>query len=297
MPSDIRKLEIEEFVLRALIGREMHGYEIIGELKRMGINSGHNYVYTILANMERRGSLTGRWEGNRTRRPSRHFYRLSEQGRQELDTKVRDAVDLIMALFLSRAPMGSPRTFERICSKLGAPLPKGRLVIAASDCNPAVSLQLYAHRLIGDLPGANVYLVKPPDLRFHLQPTGATVLDGRRDNLPFKDEFADSLFLLGIPSYASEEKTLNECARVLNRSGSLLVKQPNTLTTDRAPRQITGYEYFGKLFYEIYDRDKTVSIGELIKLLSNRFETVKDGVFGGSTWLYAHAKRGLPPHG
>lgn len=291
MPSDIRKLEIEDFVLRALIGREMHGYEIIGELQRMGIRSGYNYVYTVLSEMERRGALSGRWEGNRTRRPSRHFYRLSEQGKQELQMKVRDAVDLIMALFLSSAPMGSPKTFERICSKLGAPLPKGRLVIAASDCNPAVSLQLYAHRLIGNLPDAAVYLVKPPELRFHEQPTGATVLDGRRNNLPFKDEFADSLFLLGIPSYASEEETVEECARVLNRNGGLLVKQPNTLTTDRTPRQITGYEYFGKLFYEIYDRDKTVSIRELMKLLSNRFKTVKDGVFGGSTWLYAHTKR------
>lgn len=257
----------------------------------MGIGSGHNYVYMILSEMEKRGALSGRWEGNRTRRPSRHFYSLSIKGKQELDMKVRDAIDLIMALFLSRAPMGSPKTFKSICSKLGAPLPRGRFVIAASDCNPAVSLQLYAHRLIGDLPGANVYLVKPPELRILEQPTGATVLDGRRDNLPFKDGFADSLFLLGIPSYSSAEETVEECTRVLNRNGSMLVKQPNTLTTDRAPRHIAGYEYFGKLFYEIYDRDKTVSIKELIKLLSDHFNSVRDGVFGGSTWLYAHGKR------
>ena len=277
--------------MRALIGKELHGYQIIADLRRMGINSGHNYVYTILSGMEERGLLTGRWEGNRTRRPSKHFYTLSDRGRLKLEAKAREAIDLLNALFLPKLPMGSPAAFRKIYSKLGAPLPTGRFVIAAPDSNPAVSNQMFMHQLIAGLPDTSVYFVKPPEFRFYEPPSGTTVLDGRRNNLPFKDEFADSLLLFGIPSYSTVEETIGECARVLNKNGSILVKHPNSLTTDRAPKAMAGYEYFGKLFYEIYDRDKVVSIRGLMQILSSRFESVKEGVFGGSTWACAHEKK------
>ncbi len=137
-----------------------------------------------------------------------------------------------------------------------------------------------------------MYIVKPEGAQFYDPPLGVTVLDGRRNDLPFKDGFADFLLVAGLPAYSSVDETIKECERVLNDEGHFILKHPNSLTEDRAPKYLAGYEQYAKLVYETYDLDKVVDLGNLVRRLSTQFESVKEHVIGGSTWIHAHRKKG-----
>jgi hypothetical protein len=54
---------------------------------------------------------------------------------------------------------------------------------------------------------------------------------------------------------------------------------------------MAGYDYFGKLIYEIYEKDKMVSIQSVAELLRGQFESVNDAIIGGSTDICAHSKK------
>ncbi|MDG6921781.1 MAG: PadR family transcriptional regulator [Nitrososphaerota archaeon] len=286
MPGDIKKSAIEDLVVRSLADRELYGYELMQRLRMMGIRTASNYLYEILSELEGQGLLKGRWAANPTGKPGRHYYSLSRQGRRKLDDMVKEAIDLIQERVLLVSARGSPSTFKKICTVLGAPVPRGKFVIALPYGNPATSYQIYAHRLTGSLPNAEVYIVKPPGMYFSDQPSGATILDGHRNNMPFKDGFADFLLMAGLPSDASIIDTIQECGRVLKVEGHFVLKHPNSLTTDRAPKEPAGYEQYSKLVYEIYERDKTINTRELIRILTRRFGSVKEKVIGGSTWFH-----------
>lgn len=290
MRGDIKKLAIRGLVVRALAGREMYGFEIQARLRTMGIHTGTNYLYEILTGMERDGILEGRWASNPSGKPRRHYYGLGKGGQEELDRMVRESIDLIQEKLLLNSPKGSPETFKKILASISSPAPRGIVIVALPDGSPAVSYQLHVRGLIGSLPRGRFYVVKPAKTHFYDPPTGVTILDGRRDDMPLKDGFADFLLLPGIPRHSSLEGTFDECARVLNAKGHLLLKQPNSLTEERAPQNLAGYEQYSKLVYETYDNDRMVSLREVMRTLSKRFASVSEKVFGGSTWIHACRK-------
>lgn len=288
---DIKKLAIRRSTIRSLAGRERYGQEILAELQLMGIRTGPNYLYEILAEMEDEGLLKGRWAPNPIGKPDRHYYSLAEGGKKELDRMVRDSIDLISEMVLMRRMRESPRMLTEVLSKLGSPLPRGRLVVALPDGDPGLAYWLHLHSLVGNLREVSLYVVKPPDGRFRDPPPGVTVLDGRRNDLPLKDGFADFLLVSGLPRDSPLEAAAKEFARVLNPAGHLLLRQSNSFTEDRAPRYMTGYEHWANLVYEVYDRDKTVNVRALLRVLSKSFRSVNDEIIGGSTWVHAHSKK------
>ncbi len=290
--GDVKKLAIKRSAFRAIAGREMYGQEILAELRLMGIRTGSNYLYEILLEMEKEGLLKSRWAPNPTGKPDRHYYSLSEGGKRELDGMVRDAIDLISERVLLSRARDSPGMLREVISKLGAPRPRGRLIAALPESSPGISYWLHFNSVVAGLRNVSLYVVKPPNSYFRDPPPGVTILDGRRNDLPFKDEFADFLLISGLPADSSVERTVKECARVLNPKGSLVLRQSNSFTEDRAPRYLTGYEHWAKLVYQIYDRDKMVNIRDLLRTLSRSFGSVHDEVIGGSTWVYAHEKKG-----
>lgn len=143
MASDIKKFAIRRLVLRALVGREMYGYEITARLRMTGIRTGTNYLYEILSEMEGEGLLRGRWVTNPSGKPRRHYYSLGERGRQEFEMMVKESIDLVHERLLLTGAKGSPGLLKEAFSRIGAPLPRGRMVVALPESNPAISYQLH----------------------------------------------------------------------------------------------------------------------------------------------------------
>ncbi len=104
MPADdlqLKKGSAEVLVLSALTDGPLHGYEImkrISALSRGGIHFQAASLYTILARMEGRDWIVGKWveAGGRRRR----YYRLSRAGKQQLAEQRESLRKFISALEL-----------------------------------------------------------------------------------------------------------------------------------------------------------------------------------------------------
>lgn len=291
MRGDIKKLAIKRSVLRTIALKDRYGNEILEDLRLAGIQPKSNYLYEILSEMEKEGLIRGRWSLNSGGRPSRHYYGLAEGGEKELDHMVWESFDLINERVLLARVKETPGMLDAVFSKIDVPAPTGKFVAVLPESNPAVSYWLHLHSQIATFQNTTLYVVKPPNIPFPDPPSGITVLDGRRSNLPLKDGFADYLLMAGLPADSGVEETLEECARILNNDGHLILKHPNSLSEDRSQKSVAGYEYFANLLYEIYDRDGMINFGIVLKMLSRRFQKVSEGIFGGSTWIHAYSKK------
>jgi len=86
-PVGIGRGDLSLIVLGALAAREMYGYELVGELRRLSggvFDLPEGTVYPALRRLERRGLLSGRWvETDAGVR--RRYYAVTRDGERALD--------------------------------------------------------------------------------------------------------------------------------------------------------------------------------------------------------------------
>jgi DNA-binding PadR family transcriptional regulator len=287
--EDLRRL-----VLRTLVEREAYGYELLGELAAKGVELRPNYLYMILAEMERDGLLLGRW----TRRPGgagprRHVYTLSEKGEKEYTNLVKDSLGLLMGAFFhhNQTREDITRHKERVRDLVDsldtAPhnLKGARVVIAIPSYDPLVCFPLYYYAWAEAFPNASIHLVKPRHLKLPASRPNVSLLDGSRNDIPLKDGFADLVVLEGIPNNATARETVAECMRVLKNGGNLIVRVSNSMTEERRSNYMSLFYFIERSFYELQGEDGKVSVNGLKKMLARHFADVRDSEFQGNTTL------------
>ncbi len=96
-------------ILSILLGGEDYGYQIIQKVKEISGGSlewSDKMLYPVLHRMEKEGFLVSRWkmsEGGRLRR----YYRITENGRRELDKERRQWQSVTQALTRLWKPLPS----------------------------------------------------------------------------------------------------------------------------------------------------------------------------------------------
>lgn len=83
-------------VLSVLIGGPMHPYEIARVLKHWGkeesIKIRYGSLYTVVQDLEKRGLVEAEGTAREGHRPERTVYRLTPDGRQELEERLRELI-------------------------------------------------------------------------------------------------------------------------------------------------------------------------------------------------------------
>jgi DNA-binding PadR family transcriptional regulator len=83
-------------VLSVLIGGPMHPYEIARVLKHWGkeesIKIRYGSLYTVVQDLEKRGLVEAEGTARAGHRPERTVYRLTADGRQELEERLRELI-------------------------------------------------------------------------------------------------------------------------------------------------------------------------------------------------------------
>jgi DNA-binding PadR family transcriptional regulator len=81
-------------VLAMLVDRSMHPYEIAQLLKHRGkdqtIKIRYGSLYTVVQRLEKQGFVVAEGTAREGRRPERTVYRLTEDGREELEDRLRE---------------------------------------------------------------------------------------------------------------------------------------------------------------------------------------------------------------
>jgi DNA-binding PadR family transcriptional regulator len=96
-------------ILSILIGGEDYGYQIIQRVKEISggtLEWSDNMLYPVLRRLEKGGLLISRWKISKEGR-LRRYYRITEQGREELDSERRQWMSVNQALSKLWKPLPS----------------------------------------------------------------------------------------------------------------------------------------------------------------------------------------------
>ena len=170
-----------------------------------------------------------------------------------------------------------------------------RLVIASPTYHPLICFPKFYYALSEAYPKSDIYVVKncwekPLNGRKNL-----TFLDGSRDEIPLKDNFADYVLLQGFPKASSVADTIGECLRVSKEDGCLFVEIPSMLAEEKRVSHITIFpECVLKLFYELCGQDRSVRMQDVEKMLSTHFDRVRSVEVRSKIIFYAARKKDKP---
>jgi len=96
-------------ILSILIRDEDYGYQIIQRVKDISggtLEWSDNMLYPVLRRLEKGGLLVSRWKISKKGR-MRRYYRITEQGREELDSERRQWMSVNQALSKLWRPLPS----------------------------------------------------------------------------------------------------------------------------------------------------------------------------------------------
>ncbi len=85
-PSDRPPRFLKAFLLLFLLMKETHGYDLIEQLKKIGVQYETyeiGYVYKTLRNMEKEGDIESRWDV-KDKGAAKRIYRITEKGKKTL---------------------------------------------------------------------------------------------------------------------------------------------------------------------------------------------------------------------
>jgi DNA-binding PadR family transcriptional regulator len=131
-------------VLSVLIGGPMHPYEIARVLKHWGkeesIKIRYGSLYTVVQDLEKRGLVEAEGTARAGHRPERTVYRLTPDGRQELEERLRELIS---------EPVKEYPLFASALS-LVTVLPPGEVAVLLNERLRTLELEIVASRAMLD---------------------------------------------------------------------------------------------------------------------------------------------------
>jgi DNA-binding PadR family transcriptional regulator len=131
-------------VLSGLIGGPMHPYEIARVLKHWGkeesIKIRYGSLYTVVQDLEKRGLVEAEGTAREGHRPERTVYRLTPDGRQELEERLRELIS---------DPVKEYPVFASALS-LVTVLPPGEVAVLLGERLRTLELEIVAARAMLD---------------------------------------------------------------------------------------------------------------------------------------------------
>ncbi|MDJ0270515.1 MAG: PadR family transcriptional regulator, partial [Aigarchaeota archaeon] len=174
------------------------------------------YIYVVLTKMERSGLLRGKWRIEKGRR--KHIYTITEFGITEFKRQQKASLDYLIASYihmnfaelnLRNIIQIYSKYYNWLFKRLGVNIESSReanfiLSIPYQDsplCNAITVLAISEA-----FPYFWIYLVNPPEIKFHEEKNNLVIVKGWRDNIPLKDCFADYLHLIGSPKTPQKKR-------------------------------------------------------------------------------------------
>ena len=248
-------------MLRALHGKELHGYAIQRELTSAGFQVEVGNLYRVLRSMEEQTQVRSRWSDSH-RGPKKRVYSVGPEGRRRREVMLREAIYTLLQAYADYLTAHvAPQTEDL----------EGTIVVVTSPFFDPVR-QTVLRRISSRLARGRLYLVKPPQVSFEYDHRKVTILDGSHLNIPIKDGTATGVIFNDIPSGSEMDLALDEAVRVLDPKGWLSIATlfPTRPSDDPAPLSV----YLFRLMATLFGNIPSVEPEELERRLRERFRSV-----------------------
>ena len=237
----MKKRDLKVNILRFLMARDMHGYEIGRKLSSRGLSGQLSYIYQVLSEMRKEGLIKSIWQ-NRNNGRKRKVYSLAIGGREELQTTLKDIISSVHEFYsdyLARLPakdwlikwegmlisneMKEPSTFVFVVDKPSA-LRVYQFI-----------LEYYCNKV-----GRDVYLVKEKSIDFSVNLKNLVAMTGSHTEIPLRRDFADVVVAFDPPKPELLEEAVTEFHRVVKKDGVAAIGYPN-IEEQEAPLTIGAF--------------------------------------------------------
>ena len=278
----MRKDVLERAVLRALHGKELHGYAIQRELTSAGFQVEVGNLYRVLRSMEEQTQVRSRWSDSH-RGPKKRVYSVGPEGRRRREVMLREAIYTLLQAYADYLTAHvAPQTEDL----------EGTIVVVTSPFFDPVR-QTVLRRISSRLARGRLYLVKPPQVSFEYDHRKVTILDGSHLNIPIKDGTATGVIFNDIPSGSEMDLALDEAVRVLDPKGWLSIATlfPTRPSDDPAPLSV----YLFRLMATLFGNIPSVEPEELERRLRERFRSVHRVALADESVFNAWDRRPVSP--
>ena len=269
-------------MLRALHGKELHGYAIQRELTSAGFQVEVGNLYRVLRSMEEQTQVRSRWSDSH-RGPKKRVYSVGPEGRRRREVMLREAIYTLLQAYADYLTAHvAPQTEDL----------EGTIVVVTSPFFDPVR-QTVLRRISSRLARGRLYLVKPPQVSFEYDHRKVTILDGSHLNIPIKDGTATGVIFNDIPSGSEMDLALDEAVRVLDPKGWLSIATlfPTRPSDDPAPLSV----YLFRLMATLFGNIPSVEPEELERRLRERFRSVHRVALADESVFNAWDRRPVSP--
>ena len=224
----MKKHDLKIAILRLLMLKEMHGYEIGRHLTTVGQSGQLSYIYQILSEMRKEGLIKSIWLKG-TLGAKKKVYSLDTHGWQELQNTLHELVNSIHEFYMDYLARLPPEKWllkwERMITNIVPELSLLNLVFVT--VNPQIktyqfALEYYSKKIKGD-----IYLVTQKSKLLTLNLNNVVVLNGDHTNIPLKKNFADAIIAFDPPQIEILPDSIAEFCRVVKEDGVAALGFPN----------------------------------------------------------------------
>jgi DNA-binding PadR family transcriptional regulator len=256
----MKKHDLKVSILRFLMLREMHGYEIGRQLSNDGVGSQLSYVYQVLSEMKNEGLIKSYWKRSNSG-PKIKVYGLETRGWQELQATLKNLVNNVHEFYIDYLARLPPEQWllkwERMITDIVPDLPSKTIVFVAAKAY-ALKAYRYALEFTCQKTGRDIYLItdKSSDLNLNLR--NLVTMSGSHAEIPLRADFADVVLAFDPPKPKTLNESVAEFSRVVRRDGAAAIGYPSIEKED----PLTIGAFIEKIHYELdasdFPDDKTI---------------------------------------
>jgi DNA-binding PadR family transcriptional regulator len=291
MENHLKTSELRLNTLKIVRQAECCGYEIHKKLEAQGVEVDIGRLYKVLTEMLTGGMLGCRWEKS-SKGPDKRVYRLSENGRKELDRIFRDAIDTVHEYYSEYLLSLPSRTsvFEAFAN-MAAPEVGEQCKVAFFARNTSPIHEGILAAVHSRLPACEIYATHPTEVNLNRSLENLISLHGDYDSIPLREKYVDLLIIEGLPGSQGLSKAVAEWCRVMKEKARLVIIVPTAIFSEFKDPLSLG-DFFEKMEHQT--TGEVPGKGETLRrILQNHFREVEKKQMLQMTCLVAHGKARL----
>jgi len=254
---------------------EFYGYKMHKILNSKGIVIGITRLYQTLNVMEKNGLLVSKFLKS-PKGPDKKIYKIIKKGTIEREKVLLNSIKTIHRFYgeyLKKLP--SQKNIFKLMANLITVGLKENDKIGFIIQSPSKMQEIMIRKTHEKAPKLNIVIIKPRPLQVSLSMDNLYFTEGSYNSIPMKDNYFDSLVVIGVPKKDSIETAITEWHRTIKQNGRLTIMTP-TILIEEYEDPIEIGKFIEKYEHGSINRKNIIGNQTLKLMLKNFFNKVEE---------------------
>ena len=271
----MRTGDLRIIILKMFGNREFYGYEIHKVLVSKGVKIEISRLYRVLNKMLRESLLEYRWEKSRIG-PRKKVYKLGKKGEEEINNIIIEAIKTVHRFYGTYLMKLPPKTnvVNGMISLLTEGLKLDDTIIYLVTKYSPMHAMIIDH-LQKKIPQGRIFVVKPRLFELDIKLDNLVSLDGGYSDIPLKDDHANLLVVMDLPTKDTLKRAEREWHRIVKQNGKLALCTPTVLIQKTEDPLKIG-DFIEKYEHETIEKGENIDKDFLQTLILKFFNKIEE---------------------